>query len=78
MRDVIKGTFGSETIDMTDPVWGLDDEGEVRGSYRPSGHPGVPALILPIDWTVTYSCSASSYGMPQVILRSHDFIQNTW
>ncbi|KAL0581362.1 hypothetical protein V5O48_000626 [Marasmius crinis-equi] len=41
IRDVMKKTFGSETIDRTTPVWGLDEEGEFRGSYRPTGHPGL-------------------------------------
>jgi hypothetical protein len=33
--------FGRETIERAGPIWGLDDEGELRGVYRPSGHPGV-------------------------------------
>lgn len=33
--------FGDETIDRTSEAWGLDEEGELRGCYRPSGHPGV-------------------------------------
>ncbi|KAK1220033.1 hypothetical protein PQX77_017240 [Marasmius sp. AFHP31] len=41
MKDIIKGTFGSKTVDMTDDAWGLDDEGEFKGSYRPTGHPGL-------------------------------------
>ena len=32
---------GDEIIEKTGPVYGLDEEGELRGSYRPSGHPGV-------------------------------------
>ena len=41
MRDTMRPVFGDETIDRTGPVWGLDEEGEVYGCYRPSGHPGV-------------------------------------
>jgi len=37
----MKKLFGEETIERTGPVWGLDDEGELRGCYRPSGHPGL-------------------------------------
>lgn len=33
--------FGSDVIGQTQEVWGLDGEGELRGCYRPSGHPGV-------------------------------------
>ncbi|KAJ3867305.1 FAD/NAD-P-binding domain-containing protein [Lentinula novae-zelandiae] len=39
--DTMKDTFGEETIELTAPVWGLDEEGEIQGSYRPSGHPGL-------------------------------------
>ncbi|KAL0574756.1 hypothetical protein V5O48_007202 [Marasmius crinis-equi] len=46
MRNVMKKTFGPETIDMTDPAWGLDEEGEFRGSYRPTGHPGVISFAV--------------------------------
>ncbi|KAH7881049.1 FAD/NAD-P-binding domain-containing protein [Lentinula edodes] len=41
IRDIMKDTFGEETIELTAPVWGLDEEGEIQGSYRPSGHPGL-------------------------------------
>ncbi|KAJ3922229.1 FAD/NAD-P-binding domain-containing protein [Lentinula edodes] len=41
IRDTMKDTFGEETIELTAPVWGLDEEGEIQGSYRPSGHPGL-------------------------------------
>lgn len=33
--------FGKEVIDKTEEVYGLDEEGELKGSYRPSGQPGV-------------------------------------
>lgn len=29
------------SVDRTGPVWGLDDEGELRGTWRPTGHPGL-------------------------------------
>lgn len=41
IRDTAKDTFGEETIGRTSHVWGLDEEGELRGCYRPSGHPGL-------------------------------------
>ena len=37
----MRETFGNAVIDRTGEVWGLDDEGELRGCYRPSGQPGV-------------------------------------
>ncbi|KAK7058520.1 hypothetical protein VNI00_002154 [Paramarasmius palmivorus] len=45
IREVTKKTFGAEAIDMTSEVWGLDEEGELRGSYRPTGHPGVSTKL---------------------------------
>ncbi|KAI0638064.1 FAD/NAD-P-binding domain-containing protein [Trametes polyzona] len=41
MREASAEVLGHEIIDQTDEVYGLDEEGEIRGSYRPSGHPGV-------------------------------------
>ncbi|THH07598.1 hypothetical protein EW145_g3271 [Phellinidium pouzarii] len=41
IRPSMKRIFGAEVIDQTQPVWGLDKEGELRGCYRPSGHPGL-------------------------------------
>jgi putative flavoprotein involved in K+ transport len=33
--------LGDEVADRCGPVWGLDDEGEVRGTWRRSGQPGL-------------------------------------
>lgn len=41
---VLKQLFGDE-IDQTGPVGSVDDEGEVEGAYRPTGHPGVCGLL---------------------------------
>ncbi|EMD40804.1 hypothetical protein CERSUDRAFT_149241 [Gelatoporia subvermispora B] len=41
IRDANKELFGADIIDETDEAIGLDEEGEFRGSYRPSGHPGL-------------------------------------
>ncbi|PIL37042.1 hypothetical protein GSI_00734 [Ganoderma sinense ZZ0214-1] len=41
MRENNKELFGEDVIAMTDEVYGLDAEGELRGSYRPSGYPGL-------------------------------------
>lgn len=32
--------FGKEVAGKTKGVWGLDEEGEIRGLWRGSGHPG--------------------------------------
>lgn len=39
----MKRLFGDEIINQTEEVWGLDEEGELKGCYCPSGHPGVRA-----------------------------------
>ena len=41
MREANTELLGKNVIDQTEEVYGLDDEGEIKGSYRPSGHPGV-------------------------------------
>jgi hypothetical protein len=52
--------FGRETIERAGPIWGLDDEGELRGVYRPSGHPGVRfwlcGLLDQADWHAAVVC----------------------
>ncbi|KZT70031.1 FAD/NAD(P)-binding domain-containing protein [Daedalea quercina L-15889] len=34
-------TYGADIIDNTSPLWGLDEEGEIRGAYKPTGHPAL-------------------------------------
>ena len=46
MREINKELFGSDVIEKTSEIWGLDDEGELRGSYRPSGYHGVRTCSL--------------------------------
>ena len=41
MREAMKQTFGEDVINSTCDTWGLDNEGEIRGCFRPTGHPGV-------------------------------------
>jgi hypothetical protein len=41
IRPTMKKVFGADTIVRTHEVWGMDAEGELKGCYRPSGHPGV-------------------------------------
>ncbi len=48
MRDSNAELFGEEVIRQTDQVYGIDEEGEIRGSYRPSGYPGVSATAPPV------------------------------
>lgn len=41
IRHTAAKIFGEDLISKTTEVWGIDDEGETRGMYRPSGHPGL-------------------------------------
>ncbi|KAJ7106206.1 FAD/NAD-P-binding domain-containing protein [Mycena epipterygia] len=41
IRDNMRALFSDSVIDKTSPVWGVDDEGEIRGCYRASGYPGL-------------------------------------
>ncbi|KAJ6533656.1 FAD/NAD-P-binding domain-containing protein [Mycena capillaripes] len=41
IRDTMRGLFGDVVMDQTGPVWGVDEEGEIRGCYHASGHPGL-------------------------------------
>ncbi|KAF9806318.1 hypothetical protein IEO21_08724 [Rhodonia placenta] len=41
LRDRLRPIFGTDVIKQGGLVWGMDEEGETRGSYRPTGHPGV-------------------------------------
>lgn len=40
IRSVMRGIFG-DAIDQAGPAGGMDEEGEMNGAYRPTGHPGV-------------------------------------
>lgn len=46
MRDINKRIFGEDVIDKTCECIGLDSEYELRGHYRPSGHPGASLSSL--------------------------------
>lgn len=41
MRETARQLFGSEVADRCKPVWGLDEEGELRGVWRRSGQDGL-------------------------------------
>ncbi|KAJ5627946.1 hypothetical protein N7490_010174 [Penicillium lividum] len=40
MRTTVRKVLGDEIADRCQDVWDLDNEGELRGMWRPSGHPG--------------------------------------
>ncbi|KIK62719.1 hypothetical protein GYMLUDRAFT_57997 [Collybiopsis luxurians FD-317 M1] len=52
-RSVTKKIFG-DVIDKTGPVYNIDEAGETRGGYRPTGHPGL--------WYAPGDFEASRFG----------------
>ena len=40
MRESARKVFGNDLADRVGDVWGFDREGEIRGMWRRSGHPG--------------------------------------
>lgn len=40
MEHTARQIFGDQLADRVGPVWGLDDEGELRGIWRPTAQPG--------------------------------------
>ncbi|KAJ6493418.1 FAD/NAD-P-binding domain-containing protein [Mycena sanguinolenta] len=46
IRDIMRGLFGDAVMDQTGAVWGVDEEGEINGCYRPTGHPHASNLLL--------------------------------
>lgn len=41
VKETIKSIFGEEVVKPTGEIWGLDEEGELKGCYKPSGYPGL-------------------------------------
>ncbi|EER24455.1 Flavin-binding monooxygenase-like family protein [Coccidioides posadasii C735 delta SOWgp] len=41
LRDEVAKYLGQQIADQVDEYWGLDTEGEIRGAYKPIGHPGL-------------------------------------
>ena len=48
IRETNAELLGEDVINKTEDVYGIDQEGELSGSYRPCGYPGVrPNLQTP-------------------------------
>ncbi|EAW12081.1 flavin-containing monooxygenase [Aspergillus clavatus NRRL 1] len=41
LRDSVRDLFGDKIHAQVEEYWGLDQEGEIRGAYVPTGHPGL-------------------------------------
>lgn len=75
MRENLKEIFGSEVIDTAGPAWGLDDEDEIRGCFRPTGYPGVSTTFVLCDPDVTI---VRSSGIVWAIWRLFGSIHDNW
>lgn len=40
-KEAVRPLLGDEITDRIGPVWGFDDEGELKGMWRPTGQPGL-------------------------------------
>ncbi|MCJ1304388.1 hypothetical protein MMC08_007200 [Hypocenomyce scalaris] len=41
MKDTIREMLGSEVADRVEDFWGINEEGELKGAFKPSGHPNL-------------------------------------
>lgn len=61
MRENVRTIVGDDVADQLTEVWGLDDEGEIRGLFRPSGHPHL--------WYMAGGFQQSRYGSKLLALQ---------
>ena len=40
-KEAVRPILGDETTERIGPVWGFDEEGELKGMWRPTGQPGL-------------------------------------
>lgn len=69
MREVARQLFGDDVAGVCPPVWGVDDEGELSGVWRPSGYAGLwfmggnLNLIRPNSLTLALQIKAVEEGI---------------
>ncbi|MDN5915550.1 MAG: NAD(P)/FAD-dependent oxidoreductase [Pseudonocardia sp.] len=61
MRDTIRPIVGDGVADRLSTVWGLDEQGEIKGVFRPSGHPRL--------WFMAGGFQQSRYGSKLLALQ---------
>ncbi|UZF48312.1 hypothetical protein [Rhodococcus rhodochrous] len=61
MRDTIRPIIGDEVADQLTPVWGLDEQGEIQGTFRPTGTPRL--------WYMAGGFQQSRYGSKILALQ---------
>ncbi|THH17517.1 hypothetical protein EUX98_g9112 [Antrodiella citrinella] len=55
VRDPIRKICGDEVGDKLPPIWGLNDEGELRGTWRELGTPGLWYMMGNLAWSRFFS-----------------------
>jgi putative flavoprotein involved in K+ transport len=55
MGDTVRSIIGDAEAARCGPIWGVDDEGELRSMWRPSGHPGLWFTGGNLAWSRFYS-----------------------
>lgn len=83
VKEPLRRLFGDELIDETSEIWGTDEEGELRGVYRPTGHPGVrpyhkhPSMNM-LTVLVALVCSRRFRHMPCLFQTAgkHEFTKH--
>lgn len=43
MRESVRDYFGDSVAGRVEDFWGLDEEGELKGAYKPSGRESTPS-----------------------------------
>jgi hypothetical protein len=49
LRDIVRQMFGDKVADRAGDCWGVDDEGEIKGAFKPLGrmlYPSLPTEFL--------------------------------
>lgn len=76
-RESLKDIFSTETVEATKAPWGLDEEGELCGCYRPTGHPGLWYAVGDLLTTRVYSRSlALQIKAKQVGIASPEHVRS--
>jgi cation diffusion facilitator CzcD-associated flavoprotein CzcO len=61
MRDTLRPVVGDDVADGLTTVWGFDEQGEINGLFRPSGHPRL--------WFMAGGFQQSRYGSKFLALQ---------
>jgi cation diffusion facilitator CzcD-associated flavoprotein CzcO len=53
--DSVRATLGDKIADQCGPIWGIDEEGELRSAYKESGVPGLWIMVGYLPYTRYHS-----------------------